>query len=329
MMKQYLIYFGFPILVVLVSLYIYFRRCYSYWDRFGVPTLKPTIPFGNVADALLSTKMSPFDCITKLYRTFEGHPVAGVYRIDKPALLVRDPEIIKDILVKDFDNFHSRGIEHDERNEPLQANLFSLNGSKWRNLRVKLSPTFTAGKMRMMFPVVVGRGKQLSKCLEEPVSKGEPLEIKDYLARYSTDIIASCAFGVQCNCLVNPKAEFRLWGKRIFAANFKSWLFRVFFFLKPELIYSLKFTFIPKDVSRYFRNMVRETVEFRDKNKVQRNDFMQLLIQLKDRKLGVAEEDNARVSNNKQDQFEDEFDQKLLMDASKDLKSNISFGKSC
>ncbi|KAJ9577522.1 hypothetical protein L9F63_005895, partial [Diploptera punctata] len=289
---QYVCILVLALSFILGCIYVYFKKCYSYWEKLGVPTMQPTIPFGNFSDALLSSKMSPFDCIANLYKAFEGHPVAGVYRFDKPALLVRDPEIIKDVLVKDFDSFYSRGIEHDERNEPLQANLFSLNGPKWRNLRVKLSPTFTSGKMRMMFPTLVACGKELTKCLEEPSKKGE-LEIKEYLARYSTDIIASCAFGVQCNCLNNPKAEFRLWGRKIFAANFKSWLFRIFFFIKPELIYSLKFTFIPKDVSRYFRNMVKETVEFRSKNNVQRNDFMQLLIQLKDKKLGVAQDDNA------------------------------------
>jgi hypothetical protein len=37
--------------------------------------------------------------------------------------------------------------------------------------------------------------------------------------------------------------------------------------------------------------MVRDTVEYREKNDVKRNDFMQLLIQMKNKTLGVAEED--------------------------------------
>lgn len=34
-------------------------------------------------------------------------------------------------------------------------------------------------------------------------------EFRDIFARYTTDIIASCAFGVQVNSLRNPECEFR------------------------------------------------------------------------------------------------------------------------
>jgi hypothetical protein len=36
---------------------------------------------------------------------------------------------------------------------------------------------------------------------------------------------------------------------------------------------------------------VRDTVEYREKNDAKRNDFMQLLIQMKNKTLRVAEED--------------------------------------
>jgi cytochrome P450 family 6 len=38
--------------------------------------------------------------------------------------------------------------------------------------------------------------------------------------------------------------------------------------------------------------MVKETVEYREINNVKRNDFMQLMIQLKNKTLGIAENED-------------------------------------
>jgi cytochrome P450 family 6 len=70
--------------------------------------------------------------------------------------------------------------------------------------------------MKMIFGAVVECGKNLQNCLQKPACSGETIEIKDYLARYTTDVISSCAFGIECNCLKNPEAEFRNWGRKVF-----------------------------------------------------------------------------------------------------------------
>jgi cytochrome P450 family 6 len=164
--------------------------------------------------------------------------------------------------------------------------------------------------MKMMFGTLVDSGKELQTCLQKPASKGETIEIKDILARYTTDIIASCAFGIQCNCLKNPDAEFRRWGRRIFTSTFRRRLIRTIRLLVPSSarLFGLS---LPKEVRNYFMNMVKETVEYREKNNMKRNDFMQLMIQLKNKTLGVAEEDDIKLGN-------------LDID---DLKNNAPFGR--
>jgi len=94
--------------------------------------------------------------------------------------------------------------------------LFSIGGVKWRNLRAKLTPTFTSGKMKMMFPILQECSEVLKDVLKEPASKGDIVEMKDISARFTTDIISSCAFGIQTNSLKNPDAEFRKIGRKIF-----------------------------------------------------------------------------------------------------------------
>jgi cytochrome P450 family 6 len=289
--------------IILAAIIVYFKISYSYWKKRGVPTLKPTVPFGNFRDSVLFGRNPGFE-ITHLYKAFEHHRIGGVYNLSGPSLLIRDTEIIKDVLIKDFDHFFSRGRSFDEEYEPLDAHLFSLSGTKWRNLRVNLTPVFTSRKMKMMFGTVVECGKELENYLQKPASNGETIELKDILARYSTDIIASCAFGVQCNCLRNPDAEFRSWGRRVFETKFRQRLTTLLNIVYPSLVYTLKLSLIPKDVSNYFRKMVTETLEYRENNNVERNDFMQLMIQLKNKTLDTAEEEDMTLLEKESDRLE-------------------------
>ncbi|KAJ9577523.1 hypothetical protein L9F63_005896, partial [Diploptera punctata] len=277
--------------VILALTYVYFQQVFSYWKKKGVPTLKPVIPFGDFFKSVIPN-YNPLYMFQGFYDAFDGEKYGGLYSFSKPSLMVREPELIKTILVKDFDSFHSRGIKvTSEKIEPLTGHLFLLSGPKWRNLRVKLTPTFTSGKMRMMFPTLVETGKELKEYLKKPAGHKEVIEIKDILARYSTDIIASCAFGIECNCLKNPDAEFRNWGRRIFQTNLKNRILRIIALTFPKLTDYIRVGGVPKDVSLYFRKMVKDTVEYREKNNLHRNDFMQLLIQMKNRTLGAVEDD--------------------------------------
>lgn len=76
----------------------------------------------------------------------------------------------------------------------------------------------------MMFPIIVTCGEQLQEYLNNTVEKEEEIDVKDALARFTTDVIASCAFGIETNSLENPDSEFWKHGKDYL----KSSLFRVF-----------------------------------------------------------------------------------------------------
>lgn len=201
----------------------------------------------------------------------------------RPNLLIRDPDIIKNILVKDFDHFLDHGFEFDEKIDPLSGNLLLLKGEKWRDLRIKLSPTFTSGKMKMMFPTLVDCGVELQDYVQKFAEKSDMLEMKDVLAKFSTDVIASCAFGIQCNCLKNPDAEFRQWGRRVLETSFEVILRNMLYLMLPSVAIALKISNTPNDVTNFFRTMVHETVKFRETHSVERNDFLQLLIRLKNK----------------------------------------------
>ena len=300
------LYVGALAACVLAVVYAYFKLSFTYWKKRNIPYVEPVFPFGNFTELWFLRKNIGQVHQTN-YKKLEGEKYGGIYTFAEPRFLFRDPDIIKNILVKDFQNFHDHGLFRDEDLEPLSGNLFLIGGSRWKNLRAKLTPTFTSGKMKMMFQTFVDCGIELGSILEKSASDEEIIEVKDILARYSTDIISSAAFGIKCNCLKNPNAEFREWGRKFFAPSVRNAVTVFFNETIPNIMSLLKVTPIDAKISKYFRSMVFDTVNYRETNNVTRNDFLQLLIQIKNK--GKVDEENEIPEINGYGTLENKFNE--------------------
>lgn len=136
--------------------FCWFKIQHSYWDRQKIPSIKPTFLFGNLKDLVLMRKSS-----AELFANFYNHPngknspYIGIYVFHKPALLLRDSDLIKKILIKDFNSFQNHYTQLSPHSDPIGGNmLFMMKTPMWRDLRIKLTPFFTSGKLRNMFPLV-------------------------------------------------------------------------------------------------------------------------------------------------------------------------------
>lgn len=155
-----------------------------------------------------------------------------------------------------------------------------MEGNTWKHLRSKLSPTFTSGKLKHMFEYLKDVGDEMVDVLQINAKMSEPVEFKELLARFTIDVIGSCAFGIECNSLKNPNAEFCIQGKKAFDIT-KTQLAKIFFSrLFPKLSHWIKLRITDAELSKFFINVVRETIEYRKSSYTRRNDFMQLLIDL-------------------------------------------------
>lgn len=163
------------------------------------------------------------------------------------------------------------------------ANLFSLDNPKWKTLRTKLTPTFTSGKMKMMFPTVCDVGKEFIETLTDEAGSAmnNEMEIKDILGRFTTDVIGRCAFGLDCNSLKDPNAEFRVKSRKVFDEPRNPVWKQIIINSFRETARKLHIKSISNDTSEFFMGIVKDTIAYREKNVINRNDFMHLLIQLK------------------------------------------------
>ncbi|XP_057650972.1 probable cytochrome P450 6a14 [Diorhabda carinulata] len=270
------------IIGVVTAVIIYCKWSFQYWKDRGVTHLEPKLIWGNLRPPHRRI-ISIGDEVAELYKKAKqnGWKQLGFYNMTEPIYMPIDLNILKHIITKDFSHFVDRGLYVNEKNEPISAHLFAIGGTKWRNLRIKFTPTFTSGKMRTMFKTITVCGDQLNRYLIEKITLHEPVDIKDILGNFSTDIIGSCAFGLECNSFKDPDSPFRQIGRKVFdRTRFENLKF-IFANNFPKVANLLDIRLLDAEVSNFFTKVVADSVKYREENHVHRNDFLQLLIEIK------------------------------------------------
>ncbi|KAJ3618158.1 hypothetical protein MTP99_006184 [Tenebrio molitor] len=143
--------------------------------------------------------------------------------------------------------------------------------------------------MKMMFQTLVDCEPNLLQKIEIDRVAKVPTDIKEALGCFTTDIIGSCAFGLDCNTFAEENSPFREYGRKVFTFN-TSRLLKLFFASTfPKTADTLGISLTEKDISKFFSKVVKDTVSYREKNNYTRKDFLQLLIDLKNNKLAKDE----------------------------------------
>ncbi|KAK9501870.1 hypothetical protein O3M35_012514 [Rhynocoris fuscipes] len=253
----------------------------KYWLKRGITHKKPLLFFGNSLDAILMRKhFAEFQL--EAQKDFPNEPVLGFYVLLKPILLIKGLDLIEKILIKDFTYFTDRGFPVDSRNA-LDISLFTMNAKEWRALRYKLSPLFTTTKLKTMYEPMAECSQNLTSILDQ-IQENEDIDLKEYLGRFAMDVIGSSAYGIDAKNLAQPDNEFRRMGKKSFQFDFLNMLKFLVLNLMPILAKLLKLSFNKRDVADYFCKIIRDTIDYRKKNGIVRNDFLQMFMTLKEQK---------------------------------------------
>ncbi|CAG9788226.1 unnamed protein product [Diatraea saccharalis] len=270
--------------LTLIVLYFYNTRHFHYWKKRGIKYIKPIFIVGSTPENFLMRK-SITETITQWYREYPEEKVVGYFRSSKPGLLIRDPELIKRVLITDFAYFYERGLHPDKYGiEPLLQNLFFAEGDLWRLLRQRMTPAFTSGKLRAMFPLIVERAEQLQARTLAASREGRTIDARDLMARYTTDFIGACGFGLDAGSLNEENSEFRKLGQQIFEFNITVVIITIMKHAFPALSKNLKYM---RKLENQVFSLVQQILVKRKYQPSNRNDFIDLMIDCKHK--GVIE----------------------------------------
>ncbi|KZC05571.1 Cytochrome P450 9e2 [Dufourea novaeangliae] len=276
-------------LVVSLATYYYLKKKQSYFDVRGIPHYKGLPVLGTMWKAVFQ-RVTFAESILELYNVRKDAKYVGFYDFLTPAIAIRDIELVKNITVKYFDHFQDHESIQSEATEPLfSKNLFALRGERWKEVRTLLSPAFTSSKMKAMY-------KLMHECAERygdflaTIPEGERcLELKDVFTRYTNDVIATCAFGVNVDSMADRDNKFYLNGRE--ATSFGRLKSLKFFIVlnMPYLAHLLGIKLISPVIDEFFKDIVASTIKARDENGIVRPDMLQLMMDTRG-KLGPGKE---------------------------------------
>ncbi|XP_053683834.1 probable cytochrome P450 9f2 [Sabethes cyaneus] len=276
----------FSLLVVIGLLYRWLNKNQHYFRDKPIPSLpfKPLI--GNTGP-LLFKRVSLPEFIKPLYDKCAGSKILGFFDTNIPMYMLRDPELIKQIGVKDFDHFTDHrpvfGKNHAEDSDALfPKTLFSLTDHKWRSMRATISPAFTGSKMRQMFDLVLECCESMVQFYQNEIGTqmGREYEMKDVFSRFTNDVIATSAFGLRVDSSKNRDNEFYAQGKKMMRFNRLSVALRIVACrLMPTVVRPFGLDIIDQEQRNYFSSLIRDAVKQRETQGIVRPDMINLLMQ--------------------------------------------------
>ncbi|XP_078693438.1 cytochrome P450 3A21-like [Branchiostoma floridae x Branchiostoma belcheri] len=265
-----------PVLAVLF--YLYAVRPLFLFKKMGVPG-PPPLP---IVGTSYLTVFSGF--YTTKYTASDMGPLMGLYNGMSPILMVTDPEMLKEIFVKQFQSFTNRQDGNQIINvKPLSRMVFQLLNDDWKNVRTTLSPAFSGSKLRQMAGAMNSCAEQLVKNIGSFATTKESFDVKELTGAFTMDVIARTVFGTEIDSQRNPQDPFVINAKKSSNISFKNPLI-LFFVVFPGITkriceffnYQL---FFPREATNFFDGVMDQLLSMREAGGGKgRVDLLQIMI---------------------------------------------------
>lgn len=215
---------------------------------------------------------------------------------------VTDPELLKQITIKDFDHFVNHNAAITQADKVLDRSLFALHDKEWKDMRTTLSPIFTSSKMKMMYGLLLDQALDFVKFFEERANRGEKIvhDVREILGRFTADGISTAVMGFEADCVRNEnsyvyKIVRKLQHDMKGPVGSMKLLLSISF---PKLYKLLGLQLISQEVKDFLHRTVIVTMNERAQLNTSRPDVIELMVQAKKGQLKNETEVNDKDLSN-------------------------------
>uniref|UniRef100_A0AAQ5Y8U8 unspecific monooxygenase n=1 Tax=Amphiprion ocellaris TaxID=80972 RepID=A0AAQ5Y8U8_AMPOC len=251
----------FLLLLFIILIHRYGYAPYGFFKKIGIKGPRP-LPF---IGTFLEYRQGIHNFDTKCFEKYGK--MWGLYDGRQPLLAIMDTAMIKTILVKEcysvFTNRRDFGL-----NGPLRDAVSVVEDEEWKRIRSVLSPSFTSGRLKEMYAIMLKHSSNLIKNLEKKAEADAVVEVKEVFGPYSMDVVTSTAFSVDIDSINHPTDPFVANIKRMVKFNMLNPLLVLvvlFPFLLP-LLEKMDVSFFPSEVLKFFYSFLKTIKSDRNKN---------------------------------------------------------------
>ncbi|KAI4543440.1 hypothetical protein MG293_006234 [Ovis ammon polii] len=243
--------------VFLALLKWYSTSAFSRLEKLGIRHPKPSPFIGNLA----FFRQGFWESHMELRKQYG--PLSGYYLGRRMFIVISEPDMIEQVLVEKFSNFTNRmatGLEP----KPVADSVLFLRDKRWEEVRSVLTTAFSPEKLS-----------------EVHESHRNDNRFRRIYCCYTTDVVASVAFGTEVDSQEAPEHPFVEHCRRFFASSIP----------KPLLVLLLSFPSIMVPLARilpnknrdelngFFNKLIRNVIALRDQQAAEerRRDFLQMV----------------------------------------------------
>ncbi|CAG2117670.1 unnamed protein product, partial [Medioppia subpectinata] len=189
----------------------YLRHRFTYWKRHGVPGY-------NYVDLRAIGKPAhkyDVEVFKKFGRIFGGYTFTG------KIIVINEPDLLRDIMVKDFHIFPDHLGFHMGTTKMDKSLFFMPGDDDWKRVRSILSPVFTSGKLRAMMAHIDNISDRFIDNLVQLKKQGGPIDMRKHVGAFAMDVISRCGYGIDVESINNPNHPIVINARNILSTDAK------------------------------------------------------------------------------------------------------------
>jgi cytochrome P450 len=120
-----------------------------------------------------------------------------------------DVDIIKEVLIKQFNSFTDRMKFSLTNTEGVSGNgIVTLTGDHWKDVRNGVTPVFSSGKIKQISEIVKEKNDIFLNNMSTEATRGQVFDIYNYVQKLTLEVIGKAAFAIDCECQTNADDPF-------------------------------------------------------------------------------------------------------------------------